>query len=71
MKVSDYNLILILTGMILGLIGQFFNNMNVVSLGLIVFLYSLYRMYLKPRWKDFCNSINFKYFTIYKKKIGY
>ncbi len=49
MKVSDYNLILILTGMILGLAGQYFNNMNVVSIGLVVFLYSLYRMYLKPR----------------------
>ena len=49
MKVSDYNLILILTGMILGLIGQFYNNMNVVSIGLIVFLYSLYQMYIKPR----------------------
>ena len=43
MKVSDYNLILILTGMILGLAGQFYNNFNLVSLGLIVFLYSLYR----------------------------
>ncbi len=49
MNVSDYNLILILTGMILGLAGQFFNNMNLVSIGLIVFLYALYRMYLKPR----------------------
>lgn len=49
MKVSDYNLILILTGMIVGLVGQFYNNMNVVSIGLIVFLYSLYRMYIKPR----------------------
>ncbi len=49
MKVSDYNLILILTGMILGLAGQFNNNMNLVSLGLVVFLYSLYRMYIKPR----------------------
>ena len=49
MKVSDYNLVLILTGMILGLLGQFYNNMNVVSLGLVVFLYSLYRMYIQPR----------------------
>ena len=49
MKVSDYNLILILTGMILSLVGQFYNNMNLVSAGLIVFLYSLYRMFLKPR----------------------
>jgi len=49
MKVSDYNLMLILTGMILGLVGQFYNNFNLVSLGLVVFLYSLYRMYLKPR----------------------
>ena len=45
----DYNLVLILTGMNLGLLGQFYNNMNVVSLGLVVFLYSLYRMYIKPR----------------------
>ncbi|CAI8382473.1 MAG: Uncharacterised protein [Gammaproteobacteria bacterium] len=49
MKVSDYNLILILTGMILGLAGQFYDNMNLVSLGLVVFVYSLYRMYIKPR----------------------
>ena len=28
MKVSDYNLILILTGMILGLAGQLYNNYN-------------------------------------------
>ena len=49
MKVSDYNLILILTGMILGLAGQFYDNMNLVTLGLVVFLYSLYRMYIKPR----------------------
>ena len=31
MKVTDYNLTLILTGMILGLAGQFFNNMNVAK----------------------------------------
>ncbi len=49
MKVSDYNLILILTGMILGLAGQFYDNMNLVALGLVVFVYSLYRMYIKPR----------------------
>ena len=49
MKVTDYNLTLILTGMILGLAGQFFNNINVVAIGLVVFLYSLYRIYLKPR----------------------
>ena len=49
MKVSDYNLILILTGMILGLMGQFYNNMNVVTIGLVVFLYSLYRMYITNR----------------------
>jgi len=49
MKVSDYNLILILIGMALSLAGQFYNNFNLVSLGLIVFLYALYRMYLKPR----------------------
>ena len=49
MKVSDYNLILILTGMILGLMGQFYNNINVVTIGLVVFLYSLYSMYITPR----------------------
>ncbi len=49
MKVSDYNLILILTAMILGLMGQFYNNMNVILIGLIVFLYSLHRMYIKTR----------------------
>ena len=40
---------LILSGMILGLTGQFYNNFNLVSLGLVVFIYALYRMYLKPR----------------------
>ena len=49
MKVSDYNLTFIIISMILGLAGQLYNNYNLVSLGLIVFLYSLYRMYFKPR----------------------
>lgn len=49
MKVSDYNLTLIITSMIMGLAGQLYNNYNLISLGLVVFLYSLYRMYFKPR----------------------
>ena len=49
MKVSDYNLTLIITSMLLGLAGQLYSNYNLVSLGLVVFLYSLYRMYFKPR----------------------
>ena len=49
MKVSDYNLIFIIMSMILGLAGQLYNNYNLISLGLFLFLYSLYRMYFKPR----------------------
>ena len=49
MKVSDYNLTLIITSMIMSLAGQLYNNNNLISLGLVVFLYSLYRMYFKSR----------------------